>query len=76
MPGLASPADMERLRNASGKDAETIFLTLMISHHQGGLTMAEAAVQRSTTENVRSLAARMAAAQANEITAMEQMLTG
>lgn len=74
MPGLASKADMERLRAATGKDADAIFLTLMISHHRGGVTMAEAAVQRAATENVRSLATKMVAAQATEITAMQQML--
>lgn len=74
MPGLASPVDMDRLRTATGKDADTLFLTLMISHHRGGVTMAEAAVQRAATENVRSLATKMVTAQATEITAMQQML--
>lgn len=74
MPGLASAADMERLRNAAGKDADTIFLTLMISHHQGGVTMAEAAAQRAAIEKVRSFAARMLASQNSEITAMQQIL--
>jgi len=74
MPGLASRDDMDRLRQATGKEADTIFLTLVISHHQAGVTMAEAAVQRATSENVRASAGRMAAAQANEMTAMQQML--
>lgn len=74
MPGMASAADVERLRNAAGRDADTIFLTLMISHHQGGVIMAEAAVQRAATEDVRSLATKMVAAQATEITAMRQLL--
>lgn len=65
---------MDRLRTAIGKDADTLFLTLMISHHQGGVTMAEAAVQRATTEKVRSFAARMLSAQTNKISSMQQML--
>jgi len=74
MPGLASRDDMDRLRQATGKEADTIFLTPVISHHQAGVAMAEAAVQRPTSENVRASAGRMAAAQANEMTAMQQML--
>lgn len=76
MPGLASTADMDRLRNATGADADTTFLTLMISHHQGGVTMAEAAKRRATTETVRSFATKMLAAQAAEITTMQKMLAG
>lgn len=76
MPGMASDEDMVRLRKATGKEADTIFLTLMINHHQGGVAMADAAVQRATTETVRSFAAKTIAAQTNEITAMQQMLAG
>ena len=76
MPGMASAADLDRLRGSSGKDADTLFLTLMISHHEGGVTMAEAAVQRAGTDSVRSLAAKMVASQAAEITAMRHMLAG
>ncbi|MET4144302.1 DUF305 domain-containing protein [Arthrobacter sp. UYCo732] len=76
MPGLASADDMDRLRKATGQDADTIFLTLMISHHQGGIAMAEAAQQRATTETVRTFTTKMIAAQTAEITAMQKMLAG
>lgn len=75
MPGMASPADVDRLRDATGKEADTLYLTLMISHHQGGVAMAEAAVKGADTESVRALAEQMVVAQASEIAAMQQMLT-
>lgn len=76
MPGMASAADLDRLRGATGTEADTLYLSLMISHHQGGVAMAEAAVQRAATDSVRTLAAKMVASQAAEITAMRHMLDG
>ena len=66
MPGLASADEMERLRTA-GDDTDAVFLALMIDHHAGAVGMAEEAVERANDEDVRELAARMAAAQRFEI---------
>ncbi|WP_323743492.1 DUF305 domain-containing protein [Agreia pratensis] len=74
MPGMASEADLERLRNASGSDAETQFLTLMIAHHKGGVDMAEAILDRSTHPLVTTLARAIVFAQSGEIEYMESLL--
>ncbi|WP_026536473.1 DUF305 domain-containing protein [Arthrobacter sp. H14] len=73
MPGMASPDDMERLRNLTGEEADRLYLNLMIQHHQAGVEMAEAALAAST-ETVRSFAEKSIASQASEIKVMEQML--
>jgi uncharacterized protein (DUF305 family) len=39
MPGMLSPAQMDALRNAKGIDFDHLFLTGMIQHHNGALTM-------------------------------------
>ena len=39
MPGMLSPEQMEALRNAKGPDFDHLFLTGMIQHHNGALTM-------------------------------------
>jgi uncharacterized protein (DUF305 family) len=39
MPGMLSPKQMEALRNAKGADFDHLFLTGMIQHHTGALTM-------------------------------------
>jgi uncharacterized protein (DUF305 family) len=39
MPGMLSPAQMSALRAAHGKDFDRLFLTGMIQHHGGALTM-------------------------------------
>jgi len=39
MPGMLSAEQMEALRNASGQEFDRLFLTGMIQHHGGALTM-------------------------------------
>jgi len=74
MPGMASDADLERLRNASGTDAEVLFLTLMLAHHRGGVEMADAVLDRSTHPLVTTLARAIVFAQSGEIDYMESLL--
>jgi uncharacterized protein (DUF305 family) len=74
MPGMASEEDLERLRNSTGSDAETQFLTLMIAHHKGGVEMADAVLARSKNGVVTDLARAIVKAQVSEITVMESML--
>ncbi|MFQ6172419.1 DUF305 domain-containing protein [Oryzobacter sp. R7] len=74
MPGMASPAQLDELRAASGVEAERIFLRLMIDHHRGGVAMADAAVAEAGTQEVRTLASAIASAQTSEIRLLESML--
>jgi len=74
MPGLATDEQMTALRAATGVEAERMFLELMIAHHQGGVEMAEAVVDRSRTKVVLDLANSIIAAQSAEIQLMEDML--
>jgi uncharacterized protein (DUF305 family) len=39
MPGMLSPAQMDTLRKSKGPDFDRFFLTGMIQHHNGALTM-------------------------------------
>jgi uncharacterized protein (DUF305 family) len=39
MPGMLSPQQMEALRKATGSRFDQLFLTGMIQHHTGALTM-------------------------------------
>ncbi|MEP6343863.1 MAG: DUF305 domain-containing protein [Maricaulaceae bacterium] len=41
MEGMASPAQMQQLANLEGTDFDKLFLTLMITHHEGALTMVD-----------------------------------
>ena len=39
MPGMLTPEQMEALRKAKGAEFDHLFLTGMIQHHDGALTM-------------------------------------
>ncbi|WP_150307083.1 DUF305 domain-containing protein [Planctomonas psychrotolerans] len=74
MPGLASPEDIARLTAASGSAADRLYLELMIEHHRGGVTMADAVLDRSANRTVTDLASSMTAAQQAEIDYMTDLL--
>lgn len=74
MPGMATREEMNTLAAADGREAEIIFLQLMIPHHVSGVEMAEAAAEQAQTEIVRNLAHSMAQAQQSEIDYMQDLL--
>lgn len=39
MPGMLSAEQLEQLRNARGREYDRLFLTYMIQHHNGAVTM-------------------------------------
>lgn len=74
MPGIASSAELQRLREARGVERERQFLQLMIRHHLGALPMASFAAQNAETPVVRALAAQIVFDQGNEIQRLLQLL--
>ncbi|PWK65094.1 uncharacterized protein (DUF305 family) [Streptomyces sp. CG 926] len=75
MPGMATRAQLEQLKAAKGRDAEVLYLQLMIPHHRGGVVMAEAAVKQGKNDQVKALAEGIVLAQQAEIDLMNGMLT-
>ena len=41
MPGMLTPQELERLNQSRGAEFDRLFLTFMIRHHQGAITMVE-----------------------------------
>jgi uncharacterized protein (DUF305 family) len=74
MPGMATPEQVAQLEAATGVDAERIFLTLMIAHHQGALEMSNAVLQRTNAPVVRAFANAVLTSQQSEIDLMQEML--
>jgi uncharacterized protein (DUF305 family) len=74
MPGMATPARMDKLLSSRGTALDILFLQLMIHHHQGGVVMANYGAQHATQDEVRTLAESIATAQTNEIVQMEALL--
>jgi uncharacterized protein (DUF305 family) len=74
MPGMASRTDMARLAAAHGRQADRLYLRLMIAHHRGGVHMAEAVTAAGTPQTVLRLAQGMVRGQRAEISLMESLL--
>jgi len=74
MPGMATDAQLDELRRASGRKAEVLYLKLMTEHHRGGVHMAEGCVQKCGVDIERNLAQGMVDAQTSEMALMADML--
>jgi len=74
MPGWVSREDLARLTAATGAEADRLFLQLMIPHHQGGVEMAEYAVEHAQRPQVVALARNIVTSQERELTALQDML--
>lgn len=74
MMGMASQADVNALSTLPLPEAEVKFLQLMIKHHRGGVTMAEALLAESDRPEVLRLAESIINAQTSEIDYMTALL--
>ncbi|MGL4174849.1 MAG: DUF305 domain-containing protein [Dermatophilaceae bacterium] len=74
MPGMATAEQLDQLEAADGVVAERLFLELMITHHRGGVDMADAARANAETTEVRALAAAISEAQEAEIALLTSLL--
>jgi len=74
MPGMATQAEMNKLKSLHGKESDIYFLQLMIRHHQGGAPMMAYAQQHATNPVVSNFAGKMLVAQTGEIQTMTGML--
>lgn len=70
MPGMARQAQLDRLGDARGRQAEELFMTLMIRHHRGSIAMADYAAHHAETRYVRRAAADFTRFQRIEINEM------
>jgi uncharacterized protein (DUF305 family) len=74
MPGMASAEQLTALNDLDGVEADVLFLNLMIPHHQSGVDMARAVLERTERPEIRALAQAIVTAQESEITIMREML--
>ncbi len=74
MPGMATQEDVARLESLPVAEAETLFLQLMIRHHQGGVEMAQSYLDRGDQDQVGFMADRIVLLQDSEIDVMNDML--
>ncbi|MEU5366247.1 DUF305 domain-containing protein [Streptomyces sp. NPDC005925] len=74
MPGMASAAQLRNLRAAGGKAFDQLFLTLMITHHEGAVTMATEVKAQGNNVQIEEMADDVIAQQTSEITRMRKLM--
>lgn len=74
MPGMATDAEIDRLHALRGPASDTLFLQLMIRHHEGGEAMMTYAADHAASPVVQNLASKMLESQKSEISVMTGML--
>ncbi|MEU9632268.1 DUF305 domain-containing protein [Streptomyces luteogriseus] len=74
MAGMATRAQLKKLRAAGGESFDRLFLALMTTHHQGAITMATEVKGQGNNIRVEEMADEVIAQQTSEITRMRSML--
>ncbi|NYF56642.1 DUF305 domain-containing protein [Micromonospora purpureochromogenes] len=74
MPGMMSDDDMAKLAAASGQEFDRQFLTMMIAHHQGAITMAKEEIASGANADAKAMAQQIVTAQESEIDTMRKIL--
>ncbi|MFF9011938.1 DUF305 domain-containing protein [Streptomyces sp. NPDC014870] len=73
MPGMATEAQLAQLRKAKGAAFDELFLKLMITHHEGAVTMAAEVLGNGNNVLVEEMANDVIAQQSAEINRMRSM---
>ncbi|MEH0819136.1 MULTISPECIES: DUF305 domain-containing protein [unclassified Micromonospora] len=74
MPGMMSDADMGKLADASGQEFDRQFLTMMIAHHEGAITMAKEELAKGANADAKAMAQQIVTSQQAEIDTMRKLL--
>ncbi|MFF0200284.1 DUF305 domain-containing protein [Streptomyces sp. NPDC005017] len=74
MAGMATEAQLTKLRAARGEDFDALFLQLMITHHEGAITMATDVKAQGNNIQVEEMADDVVAQQTSEISRMRDMV--
>ena len=75
MPGMMSEADMQGLADSSGAAFDRMWLTMMIEHHEGAISMAETELSDGESAEAKSLADDIIEGQQAEVTTMQGLLS-
>lgn len=72
--GMMTDDQMTQLEQSTGADFDTMWLQMMIEHHEGAVTMAKTELAQGKNPDAKTLAQKIIDAQETEITEMQGML--
>ena len=73
MEGMMSDADMTRLEAARGTAFDRLWLSMMIEHHEGAITMSRTELKDGEDADAQQLARDIVATQQREIARMKEL---
>jgi uncharacterized protein (DUF305 family) len=76
MEGMMSVEDMDGLASSSGAEFDTMWLEMMIAHHEGAISQSETVKADGSNPDVLALADQIITAQQAEIAEMQALLQG
>ncbi|MFI6518335.1 DUF305 domain-containing protein [Spirillospora sp. NPDC050679] len=76
MAGMMTPEQMAAFRKLKGEALDRRFLTMMIEHHEGAVTMAKEEQAKGAYPAAKTMAGEIVRTQQDEIAAMKKMLRG
>jgi uncharacterized protein (DUF305 family) len=71
--GMVDPATMDKLKSLSGAEFDTLWVSSMIGHHQGAITMAQAEIAHGQNPDAVTLAKLIVTEQRNDIANMTRL---
>ncbi|WP_229402654.1 DUF305 domain-containing protein [Micromonospora okii] len=74
MPGMMSDAEMSGLAGAGGVEFDRRFLTMMVAHHEGAISMAKEELAKGANADAKAMAQQIVSSQQGEIDQMRKIL--
>ncbi len=74
MPGMMSNQQMRQMMASTGAGFDRMFLQMMITHHQGAVTMSQTELAQGSNPATRQLAQQIIVGQQAEISQMQTLL--
>jgi uncharacterized protein (DUF305 family) len=75
MPGMVDGATMAQIKSLSGPAFDELWITSMIEHHQGAVTMAHTEIADGQNPDAKKLAEMIISAQQREIAQMNDLVS-
>jgi len=76
MDGMMTAEQMDAMGAATGTEFDTMWLEMMIAHHEGAISQSQTVKAKGSNAEVMTLADQIIAAQQAEITEMQALLQG
>jgi uncharacterized protein (DUF305 family) len=76
MEGMMTAEQMDALAVATGTEFDTMWLEMMIAHHEGAISQSQTVKSNGSNPDVLALADQIIAAQQGEIAEMQALLAG